>query len=51
MRVILEDIKSYVQRGLLELSVGDNALDARTVSESSPDITQVFRPPVTHQPK
>jgi serine/threonine-protein kinase len=49
VRVVLEDIKSYVQRGLLPISVGDHAMEARA-GELSPDITQVFRPPVADKP-
>ncbi len=44
VRVILEDMKSYAQRGLLKIALVGNAPDARSADELSPDITQVFRP-------
>jgi hypothetical protein len=50
VRVILEDVKSYVQRGLLPVSVGDNLMETRTLTEVSPDVTQVFQPSFTNRP-
>lgn len=43
VRVILEDFKSYVQRGLLDLAI-DGPDDRRLAGETSPDITQDFVP-------
>jgi hypothetical protein len=50
VRVILEDIKSYLQRGLLQIMIGDGALEARAAEDLSPDITQVFHPPKIEKP-
>ncbi len=44
VRVILEDFKSYIQRGLLQISVGENVMETSTGNELPSDVTQVFRP-------
>ncbi len=44
VRVILEDIKSYAQRGLLKVTSSGHPLDSDTGDELAPDITQVFFP-------
>lgn len=43
VRVILEDVKSYVQRGLLQIADGEKMLESRTMTELPIDVTQVLR--------
>lgn len=43
VRVIIEDFKSYVQRGLLELAI-DGPEEPLLAAEPSPDLTQDFLP-------